>query len=147
MGAIKKQLGGYKPNLNLCSDLTWQQYRLNDTDDHINRYLQFCRKVICNNSCNFSGMRTLYPKLTLASGSVLNIQAGQGIESTPDTNNPIKYTHIEVYSVLIAPNTRIPSSWSKYLDKTWTGKYARFCQIPVEIVNKYIDNNGGIILL
>ena len=138
MGATKK---------GLCSNATWQQYRLNDTDDHINRYLQFCRKVLCNSGGDIKGARTLYPKLTLASGAVLNIQAGKGVESIPNENNPVRYTHIEVYAVLTASDARIPSSWSKYIDKEWTGAYARYKKIPVDKVNEYIEKNGGFIIL
>jgi len=128
----------------------WDTYRAEEQVDYVNRYLTFCRKVLSSNQVYYGGKskcvsnRTLYPHMTLSGGSVISIQAGDGVDSEPSDNNAIVYTKVQLTPIFL--NAPLPRGWLQYVKNRESPKRF-YSNLPVEILNRYINTQGGFVVI
>jgi len=82
------------------------------------------------------------PAIICKDGLRLSVQASIGHYCVPRTNKG-PYSHVEVGF----PSKVPPKSWAEYFDGTFsrkTAKHSVYGYVPVEVVQEWINEHGGI---
>jgi len=82
----------------------------------------------------------LRPCIHCKDGTTLSVQASRTHYCVPRIGGTGPYNHVEVM-----PDVAPPETWAEYYDGDWEeGKTGVFGYIPVEIVENFINEHGGI---
>lgn len=77
------------------------------------------------------------PKMYLADGTTISVQASRGHYCTPREDGLSHYTHVEIgFPADLEPF----KEWAEVWEKDYTGVAG---WVPVEAVNEYIEKRGG----
>lgn len=130
----------------------WNRYRHEENGDYVNRYIQFCKRILSNNyiagHVELSTPNCVYPHLTLGTGAVISIRAGSRSFCHPQENNILMYEAVEVSPIFVPPENPLPVSWQQYASEP--GKpvdETTYLYVPINEVNRYIKENGGFVIL
>ena len=82
----------------------------------------------------------LRPMIVCKDGSNMSVQASRTHYCTPRENGIGPYSKVEIW-----PNIAPPETWAEYYDGEWEqGATGVFGWVPVEMVQEFIDEHGGI---
>ena len=80
------------------------------------------------------------PRITCKDGTSLSVQASEYVYCTPRVNNAKLYTHVEVGFPSIAPTEAL----ARYAEDPDDLLGTVYLYVPVEIVEAFIEEHGGI---
>lgn len=94
--------------------------------DYVNEHLR-----------KYAGSGFVRPKMHLADGTTISVQASSGHYCTPREDRLSHYTHVEIGY----PDDMEPfKEWAEVWEEDYSGVAGR---VPIEVVNKYIEERGG----